>query len=103
MAFATQHHSQRTTIMTNPMLIGDFAAAQEQLNAATLVYENVCADRAIEMKWCGTTLEKGNIYAGLLHTNPGHVGDDHDDELFGSDLVNGQLTESTLLCIASKK
>ena len=44
-AFVTQHHRQRATIMTNPTLMGDFAAAQQQMNAATLVHENVRVDQ----------------------------------------------------------
>ena len=88
--------------MTNPTLMGDFAAAQQQMNTATLVHENVRADQAIEIRWRDEIIRLGMAYEGMLHKNAGRSVDD-DNELFGGDLVNGLLTNHTLTFIASKK
>ena len=60
-AFATQHHRKRATIMTNPQLIGDFAAAQQLTklsDSSILVRENVIASQADEIRWREQVLSK---------------------------------------------
>ena len=48
-SFAKQHHRQRFTIMTNPLVLGDFATAFGATDSSVDVQEGLRNERAIEV------------------------------------------------------
>ena len=98
-SFATQHHRQRCTMMTNDQVIGDFAAAFSTTDGSAAVQENERSEHADEVRWRDQTLSDNAKYELKLTKAAGRSVDDP-RELLSSDLVDGKLPHNILSAIA---
>ena len=101
-SFAKQHHRQRFTIMTNPLVLGDFATAFGATDSSADVQEGLRNERAIEVRWRDDVLTKNAKYEMILAKAAGRSMDDAPEDL-ASDLQEGRLPHQILAEIANKR
>jgi len=92
-AFASQHHRQRCTIMTNPTLIGDFEQAKMALqmrDASTMAEENARLSSVDDERWRDQILEDNTAYEGELHKLHGRTSGDRCRDDFLDDETRSQ-------------
>ena len=80
-SFAKQHHRQRFTIMTNPLVLGDFATAFGATDSSADVQEGLRNERANEVRWRDDVLTKNGKYEMILAKATGRSMDNTPEDL----------------------